>query len=223
MPKVDLRQYKNDLRREMRGVRKMMSPALRQEKDRLIFQRLIRLPQYQTAHTLICYVSSPREVGTLSLICHALENGKKVAVPRCVPGTHLMEMFYIRSLDELTPGSYDILEPSPKAPRCRSWKNSICIVPAFCNDREGYRLGYGGGYYDRFLSKYTGVTVGINYSECIRDSICHGRYDIPIQMVMTERELIRIKPLPCLRHNRPPQCRKAPCKGVCPVMEPDEK
>ena len=66
-------------------------------------------------------------------------------------------------------------------------------VYAFCNDRKGYRLGYGGGYYDRFLSQYSGWTVGINYSECVRDELQPGRYDVPIQMLLTERDKLYFK------------------------------
>ncbi|MGN0663449.1 MAG: 5-formyltetrahydrofolate cyclo-ligase [Negativibacillus sp.] len=189
--RIDLRIYKKQLRSEMRAIRAAMSPALRGEKDRLIFHRLIRLPQYHQAHTIITYVSTAQEVDTRRLMERAWADGKKVVVPRCVPGTHRMEMFYIHSMDELEPGSYGILEPNASAESCKNWKGSLCVVPAFCNDRKGYRLGYGGGYYDRFLSQYKGTTVGINYSECVREQIHHGRYDVPLQMLLTEREKIR--------------------------------
>lgn len=190
MPKLDLRVYKKELRASMRRIRQEMPEPLRREKDRLIYERLVRLPQYKQAHTIITYVSSSVEVDTRRFLQRALDDGKRVAVPRCVPGTHNMEMFYINSMDELESGSYGILEPSPKAQKCLKWRGSMCVVPAFCNDRQGYRLGYGGGYYDRFLSRYSGITVGINYSECVRDSICHGRYDVPLDLLLTERELL---------------------------------
>lgn len=189
--RIDLRVYKKELRAQMRAIRAAMIPPLRAEKDRLIFQRLIRLPQYQKAHTIITYVSSPAEVDTRKLMERAWEDGKQVAVPRCVPGTHRMEMYYIRSMEDLEAGAYGILEPKAHCALCSQWPGSLCVVPAFCNDRRGYRLGYGGGYYDRFLSQYRGMTVGINYSECVRDEIQHGRYDVPLQMLLTERDKIR--------------------------------
>ncbi len=201
MPKIDLRIYKKELRAQMRALRQAMSPALRAEKDRLLFERIIRLPQYKKAHTVICYVSSAVEVDTRRLISYALTHGKRVAVPRCIPGTRLMEMYYIRSLEELKPGSYGILEPSQSAPKCRRWQGTLCIVPSFCVDLQGYRLGYGGGYYDRFLSQYTGASVAINYSECVRKTIEHGRYDVPVQMVLTERHKVSI-PSPSEKNRR---------------------
>jgi len=186
--RIDLRIYKKQLRSEIRAIRKGMNEPLRAEKDRLIFQRLIRLPQYQKAKTIITYISTALEVDTRKLMLKAWEDGKKVAVPRCIAGTRQMEMCYIDSMDDLETGSYNIPEPKQSCTLCQNWKNSLCIVPAFCNDKQGYRLGYGGGYYDRFLSQYSGVTLGINYSECVRDSIHHGRYDIPLQMLLTERD-----------------------------------
>ncbi len=172
----------------MRAIRSAMNRPLKAEKDRLIFQRLIRLPQYRSAACIITYVSTEGEVDTRALMERAWQDGKKVAVPRCVPGTRFMDMYYIRSMGDLEPGMYGLLEPKESCPRCRQWKDALCIVPAFCNDRKGYRLGYGGGYYDRFLSQFTGKTVGINYSECVREEINHGRYDVPIQLLLTERD-----------------------------------
>lgn len=188
--RVDLRVYKKELRKEMRLIRSGMNDALVAEKNRLIFQRLIRLPQYQQAKCIITYVSTSGEVDTRCLMEQAWKDGKQVAVPRCIPGTKEMEMLYITAMSDLEPGAYGILEPKANCRRCCCWERSLCIVPAFCNDLHGYRLGYGGGYYDRFLSKYSGWTLGINYSECVRKEILHGRYDVPIQMLLTERDKI---------------------------------
>ena len=186
--RVDLRVVKKELRQEMRNIRRNMIPPLRAEKNRLIFQRLIRLPQYQKAHTIITYVSTELEVDTRRLMEQAWKDGKQVVVPRCVEGTRNMEMCYIRSMDDLEPGMYGIPEPKASCAICSDWSDCLCIVPAFCNDKKGYRLGYGGGYYDRFLSQFSGMTVGINYSECVRKELQHGRYDVPIQMLLTERD-----------------------------------
>ena len=186
--RIDLRVYKKELRSEMRAIRKAMNEPLRREKNRLIFQRLIRLPQYEKAKCIVTYVSTEQEVDTRQLMERAWQDGKLVAVPRCVPGTRDMEMCYINSMDDLEPGMYGIPEPKASCPICSDWSDCLCIVPAFCNDKKGYRLGYGGGYYDRFLSQFSGMTVGINYSECVRKELQHGRYDVPIQMLLTERD-----------------------------------
>ena len=189
--RLDLRVYKKELRNEMRSIRNSMNSALRKEKDRLIFQRLIRLTQYQKAQTIITYVSTDAEVDTRRLIEKAWEDGKKIAVPRCQKENHTMEMFYINSMEDLEDGAYGILEPKIYTQKCSDWEGTLCIVPAFCNDKKGYRLGYGGGYYDRFLSSYSGITLGINYSECVKNEIYKGRYDVPIKMLLTEKDKFR--------------------------------
>ena len=72
-------------------------------------------------------------------------------------------------------------------------KDSICIVPAFMFDKSGYRLGYGKGYYDRYLSKYKGSTIGICYSQNIKDELFHGKFDRTVDMIVTEKQIITIK------------------------------
>ncbi len=70
-------------------------------------------------------------------------------------------------------------------------RGSICIVPAFMFDKNGYRLGYGKGYYDRYLSRYEGTTIGICYSENLQTELFHGKYDRSVDLVVTDREIIR--------------------------------
>ena len=103
-------------------------------------------------------------------------------------------MHFISSMEDLAPGAYGILEPSPQAKVCGTGAGALCIVPAFCNDLKGYRLGYGGGYYDRYLSRFRGVKVGVNYSDCVIPALEHGRYDVPLHMLVTERKVHHIKP-----------------------------
>ncbi len=123
----------------------------------------------------------------------ALADGKTLCVPLCTgPGT--MELRAVRDLKELTPGAYGILEPREDLPILQKTKNAICIVPAFCNDFRGYRVGYGGGYYDRYLSGFEGVKIGINYSDCVRPRLIGGRYDVPIDVLVTDRYIRRCRP-----------------------------
>ena len=128
------------------------------------------------------------------LIQEALRQGKRVVVPYCIPGTRQMEFYYIRSMEEdLEPGAFGVWEP--KTSQCEKLtddKNSICIVPGLSFDYDGFRLGYGKGYYDRFLCKYLGVTVGICYTSCIKQQLPHGYYDVPVKLLITEKYLRRI-------------------------------
>ena len=141
---------------------------------------------------LLIYVSTPIEVDTFRIIRQAWEDGKRVAVPRCVPDTRNMEFYYIDSTDELSPGMFGVLEPEVNPERLYAERGGgLCIVPAFSYDWRGYRLGYGKGYYDRFLSRFEGNMVGICYSECVQRSLPHGRFDRPVELLVTESYLRR--------------------------------
>lgn len=192
MPKLDLRVYKKDIRTQMRAIRRDMSPETATAKNEAIFRRICVMDEYRYARTLVTYVSKELEVDTIHLIQHALNQGKRVAVPRCVENTRVMNMHFIRSLDDLEAGSYGILEPSPSAPVLHRTRDAIAIVPAFCNDLSGYRIGYGGGYYDRYLYNFQGVKVGVNYTECVKPRLINGRYDVPVDILVTDQSIIRI-------------------------------
>lgn len=188
----DIREYKTNLRNHYRNIRQKLSPQDKLALDQKVFERVLRLNQYVTAQLLLVYVSTAIEVDTKMLIEKALADGKRVGVPRCVPGTREMEFYEIHSLAELEPGTFGVLEPKPNPENLLPKDpGGLCIIPGLCFDNFGYRLGYGKGYYDRFLSGYTGVTVGICYSSCVRGSLIHGRFDRPVELLVTERFIRR--------------------------------
>ena len=184
---INLKEYKTTLRTRFKERRRMMTQARKTAADRRIAARLRSLQCYRHAKTVLVYVSTPIEVDTKEIINRALSDGKQVAVPRCVPGTRDMEFYYINGLDELAPGTFGVLEPDPQPSRqlC-DFTQSICVVPALACDRKGYRLGYGGGYYDRFLRDYPGEKVLILYRCCLVEHIWHGRFDVPVDRIVTE-------------------------------------
>lgn len=191
----DIREYKKNLRQRYRDYRTRLQPQVKSRLDEDILSRVTRLNQYANTDLLLVYVSTPIEVDTRRLIEVALADGKRVAVPRCVPDTRLMEFYEITSLDQLSPGTFGVLEPDPDtATRLPEDPGGMCIVPALCYDEYGYRLGYGKGYYDRFLSGYSGITVGICYAACVWGSLVYGRYDRPVELLVTERYIKRTVP-----------------------------
>lgn len=192
MPVSDIRPIKTELRQKYRSLRQAMTQEIKNQRDEAIAAQVSRLWQYQRNEVLLIYVSTPIEVDTQRIIRQALAEGKRVAVPRCVPDTRNMEFYYIRSLDELEPGAFGVLEPRPDPERLyREAEGGLCIVPAFSYDWQGFRLGYGKGYYDRFLSRFEGNMVGICYSDCVQRSLPHGRYDRPVELLVTEKYLRR--------------------------------
>lgn len=188
MRNFDLREYKKGLRQYSKEYRKSLTQQDKQKKDSSILKQIEGLYQYQKAETVLVYMSLPIEIDTLAIIEMAFRDGKRVAAPRCIDGTRLMEFYYINSLDDLEARTFGVMEPRVEVcQRATEFSHSICLVPALVYDMQGYRIGYGAGYYDRFLSKYNGVTVGLTYTKCIRRKIFHGKYDLPVSILVTER------------------------------------
>ena len=122
----------------------------------------------------------------------AIKDVKPETVPRCSPNTRKMNFYYISSIEELSIQSFGVLEPESNLKNLyNTADHSICFVPALCFDENGYRLGYGMGYYDRFLMGYSGLTIGLCYSECVRGHLQHGKFDRPVDIVITEKFIKR--------------------------------
>ena len=192
MSVTDIRPIKTELRQKYRSLRQSMPPEIKKQRDEAIANQVRRLWQYNSNSILLIYVSTAIEVDTFCIIRRALEDGKRVAVPRCVPDSRQMDFYYIQSFEELAPGMCGVLEPEATPDRLYDERDGgLCIVPAFSYDWQGYRLGYGKGYYDRFLSRFEGNIVGICYSDCVQRTLPHGRYDRPVELLVTEKFLRR--------------------------------
>ncbi len=164
-----------------------MLPEVKQQLDAGVTRNVQRLYQYRSAKTVLVYVSTPIEVDTFKIIEGAWADGKRVAVPRCIPGTRLMEFHYITSFEDLSPGTFGVLEPDGSLPIVEDFNGCLMLLPALSIDYLGYRLGYGKGYYDRYMSKFNGACAGICYSDCIRRHMYHGRFDRPVDVIVTEK------------------------------------
>lgn len=192
MPVGDIRPVKAGLRDMYKALRRAMPPEIKKKHDAAIARRVTSLWQYKKNDTLLAYVSTAIEVDTVAIMRRAWADGKKVAVPRCVPGTRDMEFYYISDITELHPGTFGVLEPLPDPKkRMTNFDSGLCLVPALCYDWKGFRLGYGKGYYDRFLARFNGNMIGICYSECVRRRLPSGRFDRPVELLVTERYLRR--------------------------------
>lgn len=193
MSVTDIRKVKSDLRNLFKKKRMGFDPLVKQQLDKTILNRVCELRQYKSSKQVFTYVSKDIEVDTIALIEKALKDGKKVGVPRCVTKERLMDFYYINSLNQLEEGAFGVLEPIPeKCSKVVDFSKGFCIVPGLSFDSEGYRLGYGKGYYDRFLAKFGGVTVGICYSNCMRWKLPHGYFDKPVNFIITEKYFRKI-------------------------------
>lgn len=194
---TDIRAVKRELRARYRAIREGFSPTQKQSYDEAITEQIKALPLYRQAGTLLCFVPTPIEVDTTMLIRHALEQGKQVAVPKCLDDQGNMDFFLISSLEELTPQRFGLLEPDPeKHQKLTDFRRSVCILPGFAFDTEGYRIGFGKGYYDRFLRRYRGTRLAVCYNECITDHLPRGRFDLPADYIVTPKYILTVSKKP---------------------------
>ena len=187
MRPVDIRQYKTDLRNFIKEERRSLSVEEKALLDSGVARNVFKLYQYRAAKTIMVYVSTSIEVDTFAIIKGAWRDGKRVAVPRCIPGTRLMDFHYITSLDDLSPGTFNVLEPDENLPTVDNFTGCLMLLPALSIDYLGFRLGYGKGYYDRYMSRFNGACAGICYSSNIRRHMYHGRFDRPVDVIVTEK------------------------------------
>ena len=183
---------KQRLREERLAAREALSEQERSVLDDRITQKLLAASEYVEATTVLTYVSVLSEVSTRMFIEYALRDGKTVAVPRCLPG-YCLEFVAIASLEQLVAASFNLLEPAKELPAVTEDQknNSICIVPALLVDAKGYRLGYGAGFYDRFLSTYPGKKICLAYQQSLsRTTLPHTAFDVAVDVVITESEVL---------------------------------
>lgn len=189
MRSLDIREYKRDIREQGRLLRERLAPDDRRKMDEKIAKNVRRLYQYGPCKTLMIYVSTPIEVSTREIITAALAEGKRVAVPRCRDGTRDMDFYYINSLSELKAGTFGVLEPQSDAEPLLDFTGCLMIVPGIQFDNNGYRIGYGKGYYDRYMSRYTGYSAGLCYDWELRRHLAHGRFDRAVNAVVTDSRI----------------------------------
>lgn len=189
----DIRRVKQELRQECLEFRRRMPAEEKAALDAAVLRRILAMPEFQRADAVFTYVGKPLETDTRGILEAAWKAGLPAAAPRCIPGTRNMEFLAAASEDDLVPGTFGVREPDPL--RCRPLRpteRTFCVVPGLAFDPEGFRLGYGKGYYDRFLADFPGVSAGICFTGCIRRKLPRGRYDRPVDFLVTEQYVRRI-------------------------------
>jgi 5-formyltetrahydrofolate cyclo-ligase len=181
---------KKTLRKKVLAKRDVQSKAQRAKKDKLIWQRLFNTEEYQKAKTIFTFISFKSEVFTHSAIEKMLNDGKKVCVPVIPQKKGPMEARYIEKFSDLKIGLYNILEPPSSAGKASEKDIDFIITPGAVFTRKGKRIGYGGGYYDRFLSNFNGDIIAICYDLQIVDDFGIDAWDVKIPKIITEKELI---------------------------------
>lgn len=194
MPVKNIKQRKLEIRNICKKFRNNLSAEKKQQLDLILQEKFLQTEEYKNTKTLLAFVSKDIEINTEKIIEQALADGKTLALPKCKE-ENLMDFYIVNSLSQLKEGYYGLLEPDPeKCTMLKDTANTICLVPGLAFDREGYRIGFGKGYYDRFLLDYNGVTVGMCYAKCVHESLPKGYYDRPIDILITEKYKIDTRP-----------------------------
>ena len=156
-----------------------------------IMDKFLRLPCFNSAKCVLLYASKRGEVHTDGIIQSALSLGKKVALPVTIKEGHVLELYEIKGIDELSEGAFGILEPARNQERrVQPEEVELVVVPGVSFDRRGHRLGYGMGYYDSLLKKVKGCKVGLAYDMQIVEHVPDEPHDVAVDMVVTQSEII---------------------------------
>ncbi|ABO51386.1 5-formyltetrahydrofolate cyclo-ligase [Desulforamulus reducens MI-1] len=188
---------KKGIRKKVLEVRSALKKSEVADKSSVIVERLVSFEPYRRAKTIMVYLDFRKEVKTESLINHALRSGKRVTVPVVnAVDRSMTPSLLVDFPGDLSIGSYGILEPAPENLRpVEVQELDLIVVPGTVFDHQGNRMGYGGGYYDRFIPRLRkdAVTVALAFEFQVREnfSVLMGKYDQPVQFIVTEKQIIQ--------------------------------
>lgn len=185
---------KKEVRRFMIDKRDAVNIEKKQELDEKIFETLINSRFYKKAAVIFTFVSFRSEADTYRFINHAILDKKVVCVPKIKSKQEGMEAFKISDLSDLKEGYFGVQEPSDKCPRVDIGDIDLIVMPGLAFDREGGRIGYGGGFYDAFISKLDRrvYKIAIAYNFQVLDKVPVDDWDIRVDGVITDKEIILI-------------------------------
>lgn len=169
-------------------IREAMGELTDQEKawsDEELIARFLEHPKLAEARTVMAYYGVGNEICTQGLLQTLLDQGKTLCLPKCLP-EHQMEARAITSLSDLAPDQYGIPAPKDTCPVVAREELDLILVPGLCFDSRGSRLGQGGGYYDRYLEDYEGVTIGLCREDFFQVNLPREPLDAYVRFVLTE-------------------------------------
>ena len=174
---------KAELRKQVLQEMKAIPRTQKVTMDLALTERLLQHPFYQGAKVIATYLSFSHEFQTQELIEQALKDGKKVLIPKTYPKGRMD--FVVYHPQQLVKTSFGLLEPQGDLEVVDAFQIDLIHVPGLVFTTEGYRIGYGGGYYDRYLKHFSGHTFSTIYPCQIQDFIPE-KHDIPVQEVLID-------------------------------------
>jgi len=185
---------KEELREHILDIRNRYDESKLSSMSQSINNKLNHLSEFKEALNVSTYVSKSKEVGTIDFIMKALRNGKNVLIPIVEKGKKDLRFSQLLGIEELEEGSFGVLEPKENFRRFISGSEvDIAIIPGVVWSIEGHRIGYGKGYYDRYLSSLDKniPTVGLSYDFQLKSKVPVRKHDIGVQIIVTESKIIR--------------------------------
>ncbi|KFZ42926.1 hypothetical protein JS80_06790 [Anoxybacillus sp. KU2-6(11)] len=168
-----------------------MTKEERKKKENVIHDILFQQHLWQTAHVIGITISRKIEVDTICIIERAWQEGKKVAIPKCDAATKQMMFREICSFQQTERSFFDLYEPIVEETKeIQKHEIELLFVPGLAFVRKGYRLGYGGGYYDRYLVDFPNYTLSLAYDCQIVSTLPIEKHDIPVQKIITNKGII---------------------------------
>ena len=192
-----IKREKDAIRKEFSKKRDEMDVSERKARNEKICALATSLVSFRHAEIILMYAPIKSEIDVMPIFKEALAKGKKVAFPKCNVEERTMKFHFVTSEEDLAPCAYGIREPKEDLPVYDPEETkgiAVCYVPGLAFDVYGYRLGYGKGYYDKFMNKFTGCTIGLVYSEFITSALPKGHFDRHCDIMLTEKGVKALKP-----------------------------
>ncbi|MBS4173539.1 5-formyltetrahydrofolate cyclo-ligase [Bacillus sp. FJAT-49736] len=185
---------KREIRKHIISDLKKLDKCTYEDYSFKIAKNLYQLPIWKEAGTIALTISRPPEVDTWQIIRNGWLQGKKIVVPKCFPETKQMSFKQITSFTQLEQVYFGLFEPiENEMPISNPQEIDLMIVPGVAFDKHGYRIGFGGGYYDRYLQHFKGNTISLAFSVQLYHDIPIENHDIPVQAILTEQDFYHCK------------------------------
>lgn len=177
-------EQKSRLRRQCRAIRKALGEETRCRASLAVCRHIEDWDVFQTSETVLTYMPIKSEVDLTPLL--ERHPRKRWVLPRIVPEEDHHMVFHPYEPGRLILHPFGMAEPAPDLPVVEAEEIQLTLVPGLAFDRAGWRLGYGGGYYDRYLKEFKGITAGIVFQALLLDEVPHSELDIPMGWIINE-------------------------------------
>lgn len=182
---------KKILRKRLIESRKSLDKVEKAKWDKIISEKIIKSDCFKKAEQVLIFSSTDDEFDTRYIIERCRLLYKRVFYPLCIDSDGKMEFYKVDSVGDLQVGMYNILEPKSTCKKYIPQDNDLIIVPCLSADKHKNRMGYGKGYYDRFLKDFNGVSISPCYDILLEDEIPTDKYDMKINIIVTDKEVIQ--------------------------------